>query len=55
MGSQKRTILCHWGWIVTHRNLVKILTFCSGVNYQGNDFKTLIDELMVNGSLDGQW
>jgi hypothetical protein len=19
MGSQKRTILCHWGWIVTNR------------------------------------
>ncbi|KAG8650618.1 hypothetical protein MANES_07G059800v8 [Manihot esculenta] len=35
-----------------HRNLVKILTTCSGVNYQGDDFKALVYEFMVNGSLD---
>ncbi|XP_062162111.1 probable LRR receptor-like serine/threonine-protein kinase At3g47570 [Alnus glutinosa] len=36
---------------IKHRNLVKILTVCSGVDYQGNDFKALVYEFMVNGSL----
>ncbi|XP_062155284.1 probable LRR receptor-like serine/threonine-protein kinase At3g47570 [Alnus glutinosa] len=36
---------------IRHRNLVKILTVCSGVDYQGNDFKALVYEFMVNGSL----
>ncbi|XP_015057374.1 putative receptor-like protein kinase At3g47110 [Solanum pennellii] len=35
-----------------HRNLVKLVTACSGTNFQGNDFKALIYEFMVNGSLD---
>ncbi|KAK4359877.1 hypothetical protein RND71_022106 [Anisodus tanguticus] len=35
-----------------HRNLVKLLTACSGSDFQGNDFKALIYEFMVNGSLD---
>ncbi|XP_058006605.1 probable LRR receptor-like serine/threonine-protein kinase At3g47570 [Hevea brasiliensis] len=38
---------------VRHRNLVKVLTACSGVDYHGNDFKALVYEFMVNGSLDG--
>ncbi|XP_061984875.1 putative receptor-like protein kinase At3g47110 isoform X2 [Populus nigra] len=37
---------------IRHRNLVKILTACSGVDYKGNDFKALIYEFMVNGSLE---
>ncbi|XP_059458568.1 probable LRR receptor-like serine/threonine-protein kinase At3g47570 isoform X1 [Corylus avellana] len=37
---------------IRHRNLVKILTVCSGVDYQGNDFKALVYEFMVNGSLE---
>ncbi|KAH9669857.1 putative LRR receptor-like serine/threonine-protein kinase [Citrus sinensis] len=37
---------------IRHRNLVKVLTACSGVDYQGNDFKALVYELMPNGSLD---
>ncbi|XP_021296295.1 probable LRR receptor-like serine/threonine-protein kinase At3g47570 [Herrania umbratica] len=37
---------------IRHRNLVKILTACSGVDYQGNDFKALIYEFMGNGSLE---
>lgn len=37
---------------IRHRNLVKILTACSGVDYHGNDFKALIYEFMVNGSLE---
>ncbi|XP_019233500.1 PREDICTED: probable LRR receptor-like serine/threonine-protein kinase At3g47570 [Nicotiana attenuata] len=35
-----------------HRNLVKLVTACSGTDFQGNDFKALIYEFMVNGSLD---
>ncbi|KAH0711661.1 hypothetical protein KY290_007297 [Solanum tuberosum] len=35
-----------------HRNLVKLVTACSGTNFQGNDFKALIYKFMVNGSLD---
>ncbi|CAK9162475.1 unnamed protein product [Ilex paraguariensis] len=35
-----------------HRNLLKIITACSSVDYQGNDFKCLIFEFMSNGSLD---
>ncbi|XP_062080224.1 LRR receptor-like serine/threonine-protein kinase EFR [Humulus lupulus] len=37
---------------VRHRNLVKIIDGCSGVDYQGNDFKALIYEFMPNGSLE---
>uniref|UniRef100_A0A5B7AAK6 non-specific serine/threonine protein kinase n=1 Tax=Davidia involucrata TaxID=16924 RepID=A0A5B7AAK6_DAVIN len=37
-----------------HRNLVKILTACSSVDFQGNDFKALVYEFMVHGSLD-EW
>ncbi|CAI0540128.1 unnamed protein product [Linum tenue] len=29
---------------IRHRNLVRILTVCSGVDYQGNDFKALVLE-----------
>ncbi|PQM39655.1 putative LRR receptor-like serine/threonine-protein kinase [Prunus yedoensis var. nudiflora] len=39
---------------IRHRNLVKVLSACSGSDYQGNDFKALIYEFMVNGSLD-EW
>ncbi|KAK4780246.1 hypothetical protein SAY87_016352 [Trapa incisa] len=38
---------------VRHRNLVKIITACSGTDYQGNDFKALVYEYMMNGSLNG--
>ncbi|XP_058217300.1 probable LRR receptor-like serine/threonine-protein kinase At3g47570 [Rhododendron vialii] len=39
---------------VKHRNLVKVITACSSVDYQGNDFKALVYEFMVKGSLD-EW
>ncbi|KAJ9174626.1 hypothetical protein P3X46_013253 [Hevea brasiliensis] len=39
---------------IRHRSLVKVLTACSGVDYQGNDFKALVYEYMVNGSLE-EW
>ncbi|CAL2268367.1 unnamed protein product [Prunus armeniaca] len=37
---------------IRHRNLVKILTACSSLDFQGNDFKALIYEHMPNGSLE---
>ncbi|OAY39672.1 hypothetical protein MANES_10G113800v8 [Manihot esculenta] len=37
---------------IRHRNLVKVITACSGVDYQGNDFKALVYNFMVNGSLE---
>ncbi|KAE8663516.1 putative LRR receptor-like serine/threonine-protein kinase [Hibiscus syriacus] len=37
---------------IRHRNLVKVLTAISGVDYQGNDFKALVYEFMTNGSLE---
>ncbi|KAK3435967.1 hypothetical protein EUGRSUZ_C00631, partial [Eucalyptus grandis] len=39
---------------IRHRNLVKILTACSSVDFQGNEFKALIYEFMENGSLE-EW
>ncbi|XP_023898143.2 probable LRR receptor-like serine/threonine-protein kinase At3g47570 [Quercus suber] len=38
---------------IRHRNIVKVLTACSGVDYQGHDFKALVYEFMTNGNLDG--
>ncbi|GFS45537.1 leucine-rich repeat protein kinase family protein [Actinidia rufa] len=37
--------------MIKHRNLVKILTACSSIDFHGNDFKALVYEFMVNGSL----
>ncbi|WRX13123.1 Protein kinase domain - like 10 [Theobroma cacao] len=37
---------------VRHRNLLKIITSCSSIDYQGNDFKALVFEFIPNGSLD---
>ncbi|XP_056698560.1 probable LRR receptor-like serine/threonine-protein kinase At3g47570 [Spinacia oleracea] len=37
---------------IRHRNLLKVGTACSSVDYQGRDFKALVYEYMVNGSLD---
>ncbi|XP_015963050.2 probable LRR receptor-like serine/threonine-protein kinase At3g47570 isoform X1 [Arachis duranensis] len=37
---------------VRHRNLVKILTCCSGTDYKGQEFKALVFEFMTNGSLE---
>ncbi|KAG7560006.1 Protein kinase domain, partial [Arabidopsis thaliana x Arabidopsis arenosa] len=37
---------------VRHRNLVKLLTACSSIDFQGNEFRALIYEFMPNGSLD---
>ena len=37
-----------------HRNLVKILTVCSSIDFQGREFKALVYEFLPNGNLD-QW
>ncbi|KAI5325545.1 hypothetical protein L3X38_034619 [Prunus dulcis] len=37
---------------IRHRNLLKIISACSSIDNQGNDFKSLILEFMANGSLD---
>ncbi|KAK2632237.1 hypothetical protein EUGRSUZ_L01824 [Eucalyptus grandis] len=39
---------------IRHRNLVKILTACSSVDFRGNEFKALVYEFMENGSLE-EW
>ncbi|XP_030442659.2 putative receptor-like protein kinase At3g47110 [Syzygium oleosum] len=37
---------------IKHRNLLKILSVCSGSDYQGNDFKALVYQFMDNGGLE---
>ncbi|XP_024984275.1 putative receptor-like protein kinase At3g47110 [Cynara cardunculus var. scolymus] len=37
---------------IRHRNLVKVVTSCSSIDYQGNDFKALVYSYMINGSLE---
>ncbi|PIA40799.1 hypothetical protein AQUCO_02400102v1, partial [Aquilegia coerulea] len=37
-----------------HRNLLKIITACSSVDFQGNDFRALVFEFMPYGSLE-EW
>ncbi|PRQ58135.1 putative protein kinase RLK-Pelle-LRR-XII-1 family [Rosa chinensis] len=39
---------------IRHRNLIKVLTACSSIDFHGNDFKALVYELMENGSLE-EW
>ncbi|KAG2663691.1 hypothetical protein I3760_16G045000 [Carya illinoinensis] len=39
---------------IRHQNLVKVLSACSSVDFQGHDFKALVYEFMVNGNLD-EW
>ncbi|KAI8551321.1 hypothetical protein RHMOL_Rhmol06G0177200 [Rhododendron molle] len=39
---------------IRHRNLVNVITACSSIDYKGDDFKALVYEFMVNGSLE-EW
>ena len=38
---------------VRHRNLVKMISACSSVDFQGTAFRALVYEFMPNGSLEG--
>ncbi|XP_037449569.1 putative receptor-like protein kinase At3g47110 [Triticum dicoccoides] len=38
---------------IRHRCIIKIITSCSSVNHQGQEFKALVFEFMPNGNLDG--
>ena len=37
---------------IRHRNLIKVLSLCSSIDHQGNDFKALVFEFMPNGNLE---
>lgn len=37
---------------IRHRNLVKIITACSSIDFKGNEFKALVFEHISNGSLE---
>ncbi|XP_031103869.1 probable LRR receptor-like serine/threonine-protein kinase At3g47570 [Ipomoea triloba] len=37
---------------IRHRNLVKVVSSCSSIDYQGNDFKAIIYEYMDEGNLE---
>ncbi|KAL0378029.1 UNVERIFIED_CONTAM: putative receptor-like protein kinase [Sesamum radiatum] len=37
---------------IRHRNLVKLVTVCSGTDYEGKDFKAFVYPYMSNGSLE---
>ncbi|XP_042034186.1 receptor kinase-like protein Xa21 [Salvia splendens] len=37
---------------IRHRNLLKIVSVCDSTDFQGNDFKALVYELVSNGSLE---
>ena len=39
---------------IRHRNLVKMLTTCLSIDYEGHDFKALVYEFLENGNLE-EW
>ena len=54
-GASKSFIAeCEALWNIRHRNLVKVLTPCSGIDYQGHNCKALVYGFMENGNLD-EW
>lgn len=53
-GSKSFTSECEALRNTRHRNLAKVLTCCSGFDFQGNEFKAIVYEFMSNGSLE-QW
>uniref|UniRef100_A0A0D9YPA1 Receptor kinase-like protein Xa21 n=1 Tax=Oryza glumipatula TaxID=40148 RepID=A0A0D9YPA1_9ORYZ len=52
--SQSFTAECEALRCVRHRNLVKVLTVCSSIDFQGRDFKAIVYEFLPNRNLD-QW
>ncbi|KAL8218465.1 hypothetical protein R6Q57_021838 [Mikania cordata] len=52
LGAQRSFMReCEVWWNIRHRNLLKIVTSCSSVDFQGNEFKALVYEYMPRGSL----
>ncbi|KAH9698771.1 putative receptor-like protein kinase [Citrus sinensis] len=39
---------------IRHRNLIKIITICSSIDFNGVDFKAIVYDFMQNGSLE-EW
>ncbi|XP_024041920.1 receptor kinase-like protein Xa21 [Citrus clementina] len=37
---------------IRHRNLIKIITICSSIDFEGFDFKAIVYEYMQNGNLE---
>ncbi|CAN0880397.1 Probable LRR receptor-like serine/threonine-protein kinase At3g47570, partial [Linum grandiflorum] len=37
---------------IRHRNLVKVVSYCSSLDHKGEEFKALVFEYMANGSLE---
>ncbi|TVU32318.1 hypothetical protein EJB05_24043, partial [Eragrostis curvula] len=52
--SSENLVECETLRCARHRNLVKILTVCSSIEYGGHDFKALVFDFLPNGNLD-QW
>ncbi|KAJ8770833.1 hypothetical protein K2173_021748 [Erythroxylum novogranatense] len=53
MGASKSFLAeCKTLGNIRHRNLVKILTYCSSLDYKGNEFMALVYQFMGNGSLE---
>ncbi|KAJ8770232.1 hypothetical protein K2173_011768 [Erythroxylum novogranatense] len=53
MGASKSFLAeCKTLGNIRHRNLVKILTYCSSLDYKGNEFLALVYQFMENGSLE---
>ncbi|KAJ8770822.1 hypothetical protein K2173_021737 [Erythroxylum novogranatense] len=53
MGASKSFLAeCKTLGNIRHRNLVKILTYCSSLDYKGNEFTALVYQFMENGSLE---
>ncbi|KAJ8617362.1 hypothetical protein MRB53_013548 [Persea americana] len=50
--SKSFTVECRALSSICHRNIARVLTVCSSIDFSGNDFKALILEYMSNGSLD---
>ncbi|OIW09597.1 hypothetical protein TanjilG_28196 [Lupinus angustifolius] len=54
-GAEKSFIAeCNALRSIRHRNLIKIITCCSSIDYNRNEFKALVFEYIENGSLE-EW
>ncbi|KAM7515420.1 hypothetical protein LguiA_005003 [Lonicera macranthoides] len=51
-GSKSFITECEALKSIRHQNLVKVLTACSSVDHNGNEFKAIVYEFMANISLD---